>query len=66
MPFVSLWWLTSSRDFQTVALSQMGGPDSFNVKCDWKRASTLLLELLKPIAQDAILGMFKTFQEEIS
>lgn len=44
----------------------MGGPDSFNVKCDWKGASTLLPELLKPIAQDAILGMFKTFQEEIS
>lgn len=66
VPFVSLELLISSRDFQAIALSQMRGPDSFNVKWDWKRASTLLLELLKPIAQDAVLGVFQTFQEEIS
>lgn len=66
MPFVSLGLLISSRDFQAIALSQMQAPDCFNAKCDWKRASTLLLELRKPIAQDVVLGMFQTFQEEIS
>lgn len=66
MPFVSLGLLITSRDFQAIALSQIQGSDCFNVKCDWKRASTPLLELQKPIAQDVVLGMFRTFQEEIS